>query len=138
MSSNLAIATGVNGGNAAVTVDGSGTSLTAGQLILSQAGSSGGLTFSNGSTGLFHAMFVDSAAAGSNATLNIQSGAKVTGTILLFANIAAPTTGVITIGGTGSALTLTGAATASIGATSLSTGTLNLQTGGAFTSGTGL
>jgi T5SS/PEP-CTERM-associated repeat protein len=135
--SEINIATSI--GDATVDVDGSGSSLAAGTLAIAQSGHTGSVSFLNGGTGTFGAILVDSSTiAGTDGTLSIQSGASVTAGSLIIAPNASANSGVVTITGPGSALTLTGAATATIGAASNSIGTLNVESGGTFTTGTGL
>jgi fibronectin-binding autotransporter adhesin len=132
-------AIGTIGGSGTVSVDGVGSTLTAGSLFSGQSGLMGSVTFSNGSTGQFALIAVDvSLIAGTNGLLAIQSGASVTGSELRVASASAANSGIVTIAGSESALTLTGAAPATIGALSASSGTLNVNTGGTFNSGTGL
>ena len=126
-------------GNASVTVDGAGSSLTGtSTLFLGGSGATANLTFSNGSTGAFGEMWVDNSnTAGTVATLNIQSGATVTGTLLYFSQNGGANTGTINISGAGSALTLNGATFSNIGTGGGGgTGTINVQSGGTFTSNT--
>ncbi len=132
------ISIGASGGNGTVSVDGGGSSFGGGNLNVGLVGSTGLLTFSNGSTGAFGSIGVDnSATAATGGTLNIQSGATVTGTSLFLAPSAASNSGTVTITGAASALTISGAGAITIGATSASTAALNVQSGGTFNSGTG-
>ena len=124
-------------GTGTVTVDGAGSSIIGGALLVSGGGSNSSLTLTNGSSGSFATIQVDNTiSAGTVGTFSIQSGATVTGTALSVSTFAGVNTGAVTVTGAGSAFTLTGAATAAIGAPSLSTGTLTIQNG-TFTSGTG-
>jgi fibronectin-binding autotransporter adhesin len=127
---------GTTGGNGTVTVDGIGSSLAGGGLVLAQAGNMANLTFSNGSTGSFGNIGIDaSAVVETNAALNIQSGASVTGTSLIIAPNAAANIGSATVSGTGSALTINGAV--NLGAANASIATLTVQNGGVFNGTTG-
>ncbi len=125
-------------GSGTVTVDGSGSRLAGGHLIVGRDGETGSLTFSNGSTGTFSDIKVASGSLnGTSGTLSIQSGASVSGTALTIAS--GGTAGTVTITGAGSALTLTSATASTIGypGLGLGTGTLDVQSGGSFTGGTG-
>ena len=126
------------GGNATVTVDGSGSSFSGGGLTIAQNAHAGTVTFSNAGRGAFNAIQVGvSGLAGSVGNLFVQSGATVTGTSLSVASTASASTGTLTITGAGSALTITGAGVTTIGAAGSSTATVNVQNGGTFTTGTG-
>ena len=124
----------------AVSVDGIGTSANGGNLSIGHIVGHSSFTFTNGSTGTFGSIGVsDIGSGGVTGTLNIQSGAGVTGTGLFVSPLPSlASTGTATIDGAGSALTLTGAAPATIGSASGGTGTLNVQDSGTFNSGTGL
>jgi hypothetical protein len=125
-------------GNGTVTVDAAGSTLVGGQLAMGSGGATGLATFSNGSSGTFGGISLDdSAVAGSSATLNIQSGADVTGNSLVVAPNAAANNGTVTITGAGSTLTITGGGSTEVGASSASTGALNVLTSSTFNSGTG-
>jgi T5SS/PEP-CTERM-associated repeat protein len=126
-------------GNGTVTVDGSGSSLNGGTLTVGLSGATGSLTFSNGSTGAFGFINVDSSGTvGTSGTLSIQSGATVTGSgSLTIAPGAVANSGTVTIDGAGSALTISGTGTTTIGATSASDGDFIVQNGGTFSSATG-
>lgn len=127
-----------NTGNGTVTVDGAGSSLGGGALSVATNGNTGALTFSNGATGNFSSISVDSSGvAGTNGTLNIQSGAAVSAGSLALGTGTAVNTGATTITGAGSSLTVTGAGTTTIGAASASTATFNMDNGAFFHSGTG-
>jgi hypothetical protein len=122
-----------------VTVDGGGSTLTSSGAVLGDAGHSGSLTFANSSLGTLGAIAVaNSLVRGTSGLLEVQSGADVAGTGLSIATTAQQNTGIVTLTGAGSTLTLSGAATASIGATSASTATLNVQSGAILEGGTGL
>jgi hypothetical protein len=89
--------------------------MSGGNLDVGLNGVTGTLTFSSASTGAFTGIRVDaSVIAGTTGTMNILSGAAVTGTSLAIATGNAATTGTLTIS-SNSALTLNGAATANIG-----------------------
>ena len=121
-----------------VAVEGSGSSLGGGNLVVGFGGGTGNLTFGNGSTGTFSAINVDNTAtAGTSGTLEIETGATVTGTSLFVGTGLAANTGTLTIDGAGSMLTISGPGQTNIGAAAASGATLNVQNGGVFNSGTG-
>lgn len=130
---------GTAAGSSTLTVTGTGSSLGSGILAIGASGNTGSVTFSNSSTGTVTAIAVDnSSTAGTSATLNVQSGADLTGTSLQIAPMSVANTGVLTVTGSGSTVTLNGAATATIGAASASSGTLNVNSFAVFNGGTGL
>ncbi|HZJ15634.1 MAG TPA: hypothetical protein VFD27_11315 [Chthoniobacteraceae bacterium] len=135
----LALIASAGFGNTTVLVDGSSSTFAGGNGTLGLGEvATGTLTFSNGSSGSFGPINVAGLTNSSfgNGTLNIQSGATLTGSNLNVALGQSATTGTITITGAGSALTLSN--TATIGAASASTAAVNVQNGGTFTTGTGL
>ena len=74
------------GGRGTLLVEGNGSKLTAGSLVLGQNGSTGMATFRNGSTGAFNMLAVDpSGNASSLGTLHIETGARVNANSLTLA-----------------------------------------------------
>ncbi len=125
-------------GNGTIMVSDAGSSLT-GRILDLGTGGVGSATFRIGSTGSFTEIRVDdSFSTEGGGTLNVLSGAAVTGTLLTVAEERRANTGTVTVDGVNSQLTLTGAATATIGAETLSTGRLEVRNSGTFTGGTGL
>jgi hypothetical protein len=126
-------------GDGTVFVAGSGSFFGGANLHVGGAGDAGVVVFNSDSTGMFATINVaNSNTAGTSGTLIIQSGAAVTGSALVIANVAGDADGAVTITGAGSTLTLTGTAITSIGAGVQNTGALNVSNGGTFNSGTGL
>jgi T5SS/PEP-CTERM-associated repeat protein len=124
-------------GNGTIVVDGAGASLSGGSLSIAQGlNNTGSVTFRNGSTGTFLGpVSVDfSGNSGTNGTLNIQSGAAVTSTVLLIAVSQAANSGTVTITGAGSTLSISGHS--DIGAASSSTATVNVSNSGTLNCGT--
>ena len=137
----VAATTAVNvgtSGDGSVYVSGSGSSLSGANLNVGSAGGTGIVAIGSSSTGMFATINVAlSSTAGTSGTVIIQSGASVTGTALVIANVAGDANGAVTITGAGSTLTLLGTAITSIGAGVQNTGALNVNNGGTFHSGTG-
>jgi fibronectin-binding autotransporter adhesin len=127
---------GTSSGNGTITATGAGSSLSGGALSIGQNGNMASVTLSNGSSGTFDSIAIDSSAvAETNGALNIQSGASVTTTSLTIAPNAAANIGSVTITGTGSILTVNGPVT--IGANSGSIGTVDVQSSSRLIAGPG-
>ena len=126
-------------GTGTVVVDGSGSSLSGG-VSVGGTGAAGELTFSNASTGTLGVTRVAfSLVANTSGTMQIQSGADVTCTGFSVAELTGTNvTGIVTVTGSGSSLTLAEGPIFTVGATGNSTGTVNVQSGGilAGTAGT--
>jgi autotransporter-associated beta strand protein len=132
------LAVGMTGfGSGSLTVDGSGSSLTAGALYLGGGGATGTATFSNGASGSLNLVaLANDFVPGSSGSLSILSGANVNvaGNITV-ANQGADTSGQIIISGSNSQLAQTASGTlVSLGCAWASTGqaTITVNNGGTF------
>jgi hypothetical protein len=131
-------------GSSTVIVDGAGSLLSAGAIrIGGMTGSTGSLTFSNGSVGSLVDGVIQVEAgsqAGSSAILSVESGSVVTTERLEIRNNAEAVTSSVTITGNGSEFTLTGDGLSDrsyIGSSGEGANArLNIQNGGVFNTGT--
>ena len=129
---------GSGGGNAMLTVDGTGSSVSAGALSVFGGGSNSTVTLSNNAAGNFAAIEIAEGTPFANVT-TILSGADVitTGNLRL-ATFTAGGTGTLTVSGTGSTWTQTGVSSNTIGGSAVGgAAVVNVQNGAVFTSGTG-
>ncbi len=127
-------------GSGTATVDGANSNLSGTALNVAQNGSTGTATFSNESMGVFTGTVAVAATSGTTGTLNLQSGATVSSGGFSIGAVLAPgvlATGVVTITGDDSELTVFSGGATTIGAANSSVATLNLQDNGSFNSGVG-
>ena len=126
------------GGDGTLTVDGAGTSVTAGQTIVGVDGFTGDVTVRNDATGDFNdvqlANLGDDFSIGK---INVETSATVTTENLSLAAGGGNTMGTLNVVGTGSTLSQNGASTLTMGHATEGTATLNVTGDGTFNSGTG-
>ena len=125
-------------GSGSLSVSGTGSSATA--LAPSFWGIGPGtvnVSFSNNATGTFGELDIARTTPGSNATVQVASGADVTSSNLRLAADAIASTASFSVSGAGSTWAVNGAGTTTIGAASTSTSNFIVTDSGTFTSGTG-
>ncbi len=133
------------GTSGTLSVDGAGSSASAtasGGNNWGEEGGAANVTFSNGATGTFSALYLGHGfAAGSVGTLNIQSGASASFSSMYLGDLTgAGQSATINITGAGSQLTMNGGSTLTLGNASTGASAINVGTtvsGGTFNTGTG-
>lgn len=138
LSANLDVDIG-NGGNATLTVNGAGSSLTAGGTC--NWGDGGGVahvTLSNGATGTVSTLRLASTLAGNTSDVSVRSNADLTVGSLYVGTSGLAGTATLTVSDVGSSLVQTGASTFTLGAAFTTSASLIVDASATFGTGTGL